>query len=308
MHLIERKEFTKREPEILVVGGGKGGVGKTCFSANIAVEIAQKGWRVVVVDADLSCSNLETVLGQHAEKRLDDFFLQRGGKNLSDVITQTNYPNLGIVSGTSGLLHVANPKFQQKAALIRELKRLDADLVVLDLAAGAHYNTLDFFLVTDTNGVLVVTPEKTSIDNAFKFLRSALFRKIERFYKSPEVAMLLRRNETLREFIKCIRETEAFDLDLRRRLCGEMVALARTVKPKIVVNRVRTEYEGHTTANILMRSVKEHLMIEPEYIGHIVFDNIVPEAVNAGVPFVMSHPRLKVSSCVSEIAHKLGYV
>ncbi|MCF6283736.1 MAG: P-loop NTPase, partial [Candidatus Hydrogenedentes bacterium] len=61
-------------PEILVVGGGKGGVGKTCFSVNTAVEIARRGWRVILLDADLSCSNIETVLGFRSNKRLDDFF------------------------------------------------------------------------------------------------------------------------------------------------------------------------------------------------------------------------------------------
>jgi Mrp family chromosome partitioning ATPase len=50
-------------PELMVVGGGKGGVGKTCFSVNLAVEIARRGWRVVLVDADLSCSNVEAMLG-----------------------------------------------------------------------------------------------------------------------------------------------------------------------------------------------------------------------------------------------------
>jgi D-citramalate synthase len=59
-------------------------------------------------------------------------------------------------------------------------------------ATGSSQVTFESLEHLGRNGVLVVTPEKTSIDNAFKFLRAALFRKIERFYQSPEVAVLLR--------------------------------------------------------------------------------------------------------------------
>lgn len=306
---LTQPDITHREsPEIIVVGGGKGGVGKTCFAANLSVEIARKGWRVILVDADLGCSNLETVLGVHAESRLDDFFYQKGTKDLSLIVCDTQYDDLRFVPGTTGLLDVANPKFQQKVALIRELRKLEADLVVIDLDAGAHLNTLDFFLLTETKGVLVITAEKTSIDNAFKFLRSALFRKIERYYRSPEVAILLRRNETIRDFIDSILETDMFDEQTKEKICGEIVSIARSVKPNIVVNRARNAYEAQIASNILAKYARQYLMIEPEKLGHVLFDKIVPDSVNSGVPFIVSHPRQKISMCISDIANRLGYL
>jgi flagellar biosynthesis protein FlhG len=310
VRLIEEQPLTraaKKAPEVLVVGGGKGGVGKTCFSVNIAVEIARKGWRVVLVDADLSCSNVETVLGVETASKLDDFFYQRGGKDIRAILTETQYENLSLIPGTTGLLDVANPKYQQKVAFIRELGQLDADLIIVDLDAGAHLNTLDFFLMTDTNGVLVITPEKTSIDNAFKFLRAALFRKIERFYQSPEVALLLKRNQTMREFIDSVRGSTIFEEKTCRRVCGEIVSIARSIKPKIVVNRARNAYEAQIAANILSKLARQQLMIEPENLGFLYFDKCVPEAINCGIPFVVSHPRQKVTACVADIANRLGY-
>ena len=271
------------------------------------MEIARKGWRVVLVDADLSCSNVETVLGVETQSKLDDFFYQKGGKDIRAILTDTQYENLKLIPGTTGLLDVANPKYQQKVAFIRELGQLEADLIVVDLDAGAHLNTLDFFLMTDTNGVLVITPEKTSIDNAFKFLRAALFRKIERFYQSPEVGLLLKRNETLREFIDSVRTSEIFDFDARKRICGELVAIARSIKPKIVVNRARNAYEAQIAANILSKFARQSLMVEPENLGFLFFDKCVPEAINCGTPFVVSHPRQKISACVTDIANRLGY-
>ena len=311
MQLVEERpvsEFRdKQEPEILVVGGGKGGVGKTCFSVNVSVEIARKGWNVLLVDADLSCANVETVLGVTPDMRLDDFFYQKGGKDIDRIVCETQYDNLRLIPGTTGLLDVANPRYQQKVALIRELRQLDADLIIIDLDAGAHLNTLDFFLMTDTNGVLVISPEKTSIDNAFKFLRAALFRRIERFYQSHEVALLLKRSESLNEFVDRIKESAQFGPKVRKQICSEMVAIAKAIKPKIVVNRANNAYEAQIAANILSKFARQRLMIEPENLGFMYFDKCVSEAVNSGTPFVVGYPKRKISECIADIANRLGY-
>lgn len=308
MYLCSENNAPSRGPEILSIGGGKGGVGKSCFAVNTAITVARKGWRVVLVDADLSCSNVEIILGTRVSRRLDDFFHQSGIKSIQGVLCDTPYENLRLVPGTTGLLDVANPKYQQKAVLIRELRQLDADLVIIDLDAGAHLNTLDFFLMTDHNGVLVVTPEKTSIDNAFKFLRAALYRRIERFYRSPEVAELLKRNETLDNFIETVLESGAFEEDMRKRICGELVALAQSIQPRIVVNKAHNAYEAQIASNILAKYARQHLKITPQFLGYIPFDKHVSEAVNSGMPFVVSQPKSKLSTCIDEIASRLGYV
>ncbi len=294
-------------PEIIVIGGGKGGVGKTCFSVNTAVEIARRGWRVILLDADLSCSNIETVLGFRSKVRLDDFFRQQGRKRLQDIVCDTPYANLRLIPGTSGLMDAANPRFQQKVSLIRELRRLDADLVMVDLDAGAHLNTLDFFLMTNTNGVVVITPERTSIDNAFKFLRAALFRRIERFYRSPEVGFLLKRNETLTDFLTCIKKADCFETAVKKQLCDELMALARAFRPKIVVSKATNAHEAKIAASILAKFAKQHLCMDTENLGFVYFDKYVSEAVNSGVPFVVGKPQGKISGCIVDMANRLGY-
>lgn len=307
MHLTEETHAPRSRPEILVVGGGKGGVGKTCFSVNTAVEIARRGWRVVLMDADLSCSNIETVLGMRVTQRLDDFFYQQHAKSLTSIVCDTPYANLRLVPGTSGLLDVANPRYQQKVALIRELRRLDADLVIVDLDAGAHLNTLDFFRMTETNGVVVITPERTSIDNAFKFLRAALFRRIERFYQAPEVGLLLRRNPSIPHFLQTVSQAPCFEDRTRQRIIDEIQALAHAFRPRIVVNKATNGYEAKIAANILSKYCRQHLQIEPESLGYLYFDTYVSNSVNCGVPFVANRPNLKISGCVVDMANRLGY-
>jgi len=307
VHLIEEQHMPAAGSDILVIGGGKGGVGKTCFAVNLAIEIARRGWRTVLLDADLSCSNVETVLGVECDTRLDDFFYQKGAKSLEYVIRDTAYENLRLIPGTSGLLDVANPRYQLKVALIRELRKLGADLVLVDLDAGAHLNTLDFFLLAADSGVLVITPERTSIDNAFKFLRAALFRRVTRFYNSAEVGLLLKRCESLSEFIACVRESHALEDETREQVIEEMSALARSMRPRIVVNKAANVYEAKIAANILSKHVRQHLMIEPELLGHLYFDQHVSEAVNSGMPFVIGQPHRKISACIADMANRLGY-
>lgn len=307
MHLAEEKFMPRATPEILVVGGGKGGVGKTCFSVNTAVEIARRGWRVVLLDADLSCSNIETVLGFRARHRLDEFFHRNGALDLSTLVCETPFENLRLIPGTSGLIDASHPRSHQKAALIRELRRLDADIVIVDLDAGAHLNTLDFFLMTESNGVLVLTPERTSIDNAFKFLRAALFRKIERFYQSPELGLLLKRNTNLNDFLDCIQRAPCFEPRTRAQVCRELVQIAGSFRPKVVVNKVANAYEAKIAANIFGKYARQWLRIEPDQLGFMYFDKHVQDAVNSGVPFIVGKPKHKISDCIVDMANRLGY-
>ncbi len=296
-------------PAMLAIGGGKGGVGKTCLAVNLAVVLARRGWRTVLVDADLSCSNVEAMLGAQAAATLDDFFLTGNGPPaLDDLLSPTPFEHLRYIAGTSGLLEVANPRYQQKQAFLKALQTLDADVVIVDLDAGAHLNTLDLFLLTGCNGFLVITPERTSIDNAFKFIRSALFRRMERFYNSPELAFLLKRNETLPKFIDSVMGHARLSEDHRNTIVGEMLGLARSICPKVVVNRARNPYEAQIAMNILAKSLRTHLEIKPRYLGLMYFDSCVQEAVNSSMPFVVSHPRARISGCVTDIANRLGYI
>lgn len=307
MHLADHNHTPKSLPELMVVGGGKGGVGKSCFSVNLAVEIARRGWRTVLVDADLSCSNVEAMLGVRAKTRLDDYFNPLVARPLAEIVCETPFSNLRLVPGTTGLSEAAHPRFPQKVALMKELKALDADLVILDLDAGAHYNTLDFFLLGEAHSFLVITPERTSIDNAFKFLRAALFRRIERFYDSPEAALLLKRHETIHEFLEALGRADFLPDETRETVFHEIVHLAKTLKPKVVVNKATSHYESRIAYNIFTKFARQLLRIEPEHFGHLLQDNCMSDAINAGVPLVAERPRHPIALSIADMTNRLGY-
>ena len=308
MFLTQQQPSPKSQPEIIVVGGGKGGVGKSCLSVNMSVEIARRGWRVVLVDADLGCSNVETLLGMPPGAPLDDYFFDEDRLTLSSLLTDAPYENLRILPGASGLLEATDPGIDHMKRFRQAIRTLDADVVVVDLDAGTRRDTLDLFLLASKHGVMVTTPEKTSMDNVFKFARAVLYRKIEKFYQSPEVGQLLRYNETLPDFLESIAGCSAFDRPIRDRIVNEVRGLAASIQPRIVVNRARNGYEAMVASNIVSKYMRNYLMMEPDMAGYMLFDKRIPDAVNSGEPFVIKYPRHQVTRNVSTISNRLGYI
>ena len=157
---------------VIAVGGGKGGVGKTFISANLAVTLARMGHRVVAVDADLEGANLHTCLGVATpEVSLADFVAQRED-DLRKLLVSTPERGLQLLAGTHAHLGDAQPSHLRRVRLMRELRQLPTDYVVVDLGAGTHSSVLDYVLTGD-DGVLVLQPEPTSVENAYSFLRAA---------------------------------------------------------------------------------------------------------------------------------------
>src|SRR5512140_2767761 len=162
---------------VISIGGGKGGIGKSLISANLGIELARRGKRVVLVDADLGGANLHTTLGVDVPRRTLSDFIERRVSRIDDVVTPTGIANLGLVSGALDHLDAANPRHAQKMRLLRHVQQLDADFAILDLGAGTHSNVLDFFLVSD-HGILVLVPEPTAVENAYRFVKAAFWRRM----------------------------------------------------------------------------------------------------------------------------------
>ncbi len=173
----------RRPPPIIAVGGGKGGVGKSLVSANLAVKLASLGWRVLTVDLDIGGANLHTYFGLNTPPRGVADLLVYGRGSVADVIVPTAATGVSIIAGgneetwggATAMDQTAMARLFESLVEVEE-KRL-ADIVILDLGAGTHGLTLDFYLAAHL-GILTVLPEPTSIENAYLFLKTALFRLI----------------------------------------------------------------------------------------------------------------------------------
>lgn len=171
-------------PVVLAVGGGKGGVGKSLFSSNLGTQIAQSGYRCLIIDLDLGSANLHTYFGiPHPKTTLDDF-LQSEHVTFRDLILKGPVPGLGIIAG--GRSDERSQSNQLSYAVLQRLWRgimscrsqEKIDFVILDLGAGTHNFTVELFSAAHL-GVVAILPEPTSIENAYVFLRAHLWKLVE---------------------------------------------------------------------------------------------------------------------------------
>ncbi|MGY8735913.1 MAG: MinD/ParA family ATP-binding protein [bacterium] len=292
-------------PRLLAMGGGKGGVGKTFVTANLATSLARLGKRVIVVDVDLEGANLHTCLGVPTPQRsLADFVSERV-EDLAKLVVDTPIPNLQLIGATHGNLADAQPSHLRRVRLLRGLRQLDADIVMLDLGAGSHASVLDYFLVSD-DGILVLQPEPTSVENAYTFLRAAFYRRMRLAMVGHGVRQLVtmamdQRNERgIRTPLDLLREIEAADTAEGHRFVETM----RVFRPRIIVNGVRTAEDvklGFSVSSVC----KKYFGIEAEYLGYVNFDDEARQSVSMRRPIVDLRPDADVSIYLQRIARKL---
>jgi len=150
---------------VMAVTSGKGGVGKTMLTANLAILAAKRGKRVLIIDADLGLANVEIVFGVKPKRHLGD--LLDPNVAVEDVLIEAR-PNIHILPAASGLQHLTSLREEEKVRLLSSLDNLSDrfDLVLLDSGAGIGDNVL-FFVGIAQEIILVVTPEPTSLVDAY---------------------------------------------------------------------------------------------------------------------------------------------
>jgi len=268
---------------IVAIGGGKGGIGKSLVSVALAIELVRRGLRVVLVDCDLGGANLHSLLGmEYPKETLSDFVLRRVG-SLGELVVATPVAGLGLISGARNAIQVANPMYQQKMRLIRALQHIDADAAVLDLGAGTHFNVVDFFLLAD-HGVLVVVPEPTSVENAYRFLKAAFLRRV----KAADAALGIR--EILHDVTRSGGQRPLMPAEVLRavteRDAAAGAALEREMasfRPLLIVNQVR-EPADVTIGDGMCEAARRLFGLELTYLGHVRHHDQVWRAVRAREP------------------------
>ena len=147
---------------IISVGSGKGGVGKSVIAANLALLLAKSGKRVVLADLDVGGADAHILFGMLRPRLTLTDFIHRRVDSLEAVAEPTAaHPGLRIIPGTGETLATANLPFAKKQRLIKHFRRVDADIILIDIGAGTNYHSLDFFLMADYY-LTVATPDPTS--------------------------------------------------------------------------------------------------------------------------------------------------
>jgi flagellar biosynthesis protein FlhG len=284
---------------IIAIGGGKGGVGKSLLAANLGIYLAQLGKRVVLIDADLGGANLHTFVGVERPKiTLGDFFEKRVAR-IEDCIVDTGIKGLGLVSGEGDPLWAANPRPATKNRLINQVREIDTDYLICDLPPGSGFIALDFFLVAHI-GILVVVPEPTSVENTFRFIKSAFLRRLRDIQKIDKLPVDRTFEGGMPSPLDLYYAVKDGDPQLAERVLEEI----QRYRPRIVVNQTRTRADLDLGTQ-LKSAGRRRLGLNIDYLGHLESDDAVWGAVRKRRPLVVDHPEAKVSKNVERIVRKL---
>ncbi len=286
---------------IVAIGGGKGGIGKTVLVSNLAVYLTWLNKKVIVVDMDLGGANLHTSLGvEPPSKTLSDYFSGRVN-SLEDIVVDTPIKNLSLISGANDPLGIASQSYQGKSELLRDFAKLNADFILIDLGAGTSNNTLDFFLLANQK-IILVTPEPTSIENAYRFIKAAVYRMVIAgctSASSKEAIERMMTQQTSRE----IKTPKELILELQAEQSSQsepLVSSLNRFRASLVVNqvRVKTEIEiGHSIEMICER----YFGVRVSYVGYLPFDNVVWQSIKRRLPFLIHSPSSTITTQLGEI-------
>ena len=152
----------------ITISSGKGGVGKTNLSLNLALELARLGHQTCLFDADFGTANVNILLGISPRYDIKDVILS--DKNLSDILVPESN-GIDILPGSSGVEEMANLDPDQLEKLLSALSTMkEYDFLIVDTAAGISKNVVSFCLAS-TEVVLVITHEPTSLTDAYALLK-----------------------------------------------------------------------------------------------------------------------------------------
>ena len=155
--------------KVLAVTSGKGGVGKTFVSANLAAALTKRGYRVLVLDADLGLANLDVVLNLYPKTTLHDVFT--GKAKLENAIHKAS-GGFSVLLAGSGMVEYSRLTPQVRTEFLEVINSLVPKYDVMLLDTGAGISDVVLFAVSLASEVLVVaTPEPTSLTDAYATIK-----------------------------------------------------------------------------------------------------------------------------------------
>ena len=290
---------------IYPIGGGKGGVGKSFVAASLGALMTTPGKTVALIDLDLGASNLHSFLGMPAPDNGLNDFLSKTVLTLESVAVPTPVSNLFFISSCNCSMEIANLFYAQKVKLINAIRKLPFDFVVIDLGAGTHFNTLDFFLTAST-GVFVCTPDPTSIENAFRFIKAVYLRRLKQLIKQyafntgVKTAVLDAKAHALksRDIIDIVLKYDPEKAQFLKTRIGRF-------QFKLILNQFRNKADISLGEKIT-RVCNHHFYSPFEFLGRVDFDERVMDSIYARKLHVKNHPATTTVMELKQIAGLLA--
>jgi ATPases involved in chromosome partitioning len=199
---IKPTEFVaQNRTRIITIASGKGGVGKTSLTVNLAIALSKKGKKVMIMDADLGMANVDIMLGIVPKYTLFDVI--QGIKSFKDIVIE-GAEGIKLVPGCSGIFEAANIGHGQREDLVRELENYarEIDYILIDTGAGISQVVLGFIASAD-DVIIIITPEPTSITDGYGIIKI-----LSRFKLHQEVHLVINMANNFQEAQESARKIE----------------------------------------------------------------------------------------------------
>ncbi len=244
----------KENIRVIAITSGKGGVGKTNITANLAFILSRMKRKTLIFDADMGLANIDVILGISPKYNMHHVLL--GEKSLSEVIVP-GPGGIKILPAASGIQEMAELSKGQKLTLMEELNDLNEgfDFMFIDTAAGITGNVL-YFNMAAKEIIVIVSPEPTSLTDAYALIKI--------LYNGHAEKRIM-----------------------------------------LIVNMVKNSHEAQEVFTKLSKATEHFLDLSIEYLGYIIYDEKVTEAVKQQKMFTEIYPYTHASKCLSSIAKKI---
>lgn len=264
-----RKINQSKMIKVIAVTGGKGGVGKTNVSLNLAANLAQQGKRTLILDADLGLANVDVMLGLRVQKNLSHVL--SGECELDDIIVEGPL-GISIIPATSGSQSMVELDPAQHAGLIRAFSEMrhEFDILIVDTAAGISDMVVSFARASQ-DVIAVVCDEPASITDAYALIK--LLSREHGVFRVKIVANMVRNMREGQElFAKLSRVTDRF-LDVALELVAT-IPFDENVRRSVRKQKLITELFPQSPASLGYKSLANKVALWPvpnQPGGHLEF-------------------------------------
>lgn len=289
-----------RATQLVAVGGGRGGVGKTLLSVNLAVYLAQLGRNVVLVDADPFGSGAHTMLGLENPPHADPTTIHEGEVELAS----TTVPGLKLLPTIYDTARVGARRPSRASHWLRRIDRLDADYAVLNLGASMAPPTLDAFHQADV-GLCVSSPEPPAIEATYRFCRALYARRLRRSLMRERFK--LRSVERALEALPALPSPRALVLEIAKfdeQVANVAAAVLQDTQPALVIGKTRLRHDlelGPAMSSLAER----YLGVSLDYLGYVEQDDAVWLTARRRRPLLIDAPTSKSSRNIERVARRI---
>jgi len=288
---------------IIAVGGAKGGVGKSALAANLAVGLALLGQKVVLADLDLGGADVHLYLGVKSLPKTWNDFLDKKVNSIEGIMTRTPYEGLKLIGGDSSRLGSENLPYSQKRKIMRHLREMEGDYLILDLGGNSSYNALDFFLFAD-HKIVISGTEPASILDSYSFIKVSVYRLLERFFSE---------HNSLKDLAQKIKngswgQSKGVSLDfIFKEILERDEAAYNKIRDRydrfrvsLVVNMAENR-KDFQIAESMQRVLKEKCFLNVGILGTMLFDKLARRAARSFTPIIVEYPRCQPSKAIHQM-------